>query len=48
MIVEELNTAQGKSIDLKGYYLPNKKTVSDCMRPSTRFNTIIDNLIESI
>jgi len=43
-IVEELNGAQGKAINLEGYYLPNKELVSKVMRASLTFNKVIDNL----
>ena len=43
-IVEELNGAQGKAINLEGYYLPNKELVSKVMRASSTFNKVIDNL----
>ena len=40
-IIEELNEAQGKHNDLKGYYKPEDAIVSDLMRPSTSLNAII-------
>ena len=40
-IVFELNKAQGKSIDINGYYLPNDELVSKQMRASTTLNSII-------
>lgn len=43
-IVDELNSAQGKSVDLGGYYCPNKDLVSQVMRASASFNTVIDNI----
>ena len=43
-IVEELNCVQGKSVELGGYYLPDKEMVSQLMRPSSSFNSIIDTL----
>lgn len=43
-IVAELNGAQGKAIDLKGYYHPNKELTSIAMRPSETLNSIIDNI----
>ena len=42
-IVDELNNAQGKEKSIKGYYFPDKTTVSSIMRPSKTFNTIIDS-----
>ena len=43
-IVTELNNAQDKAEDLKGYYLPDNVTTLTAMRPSTTLNTIIDNI----
>ena len=43
-IVDELNNAQGKAVDIGGYYRPNKKLVSQVMRPSTTLNTIIEGI----
>ncbi len=43
-IVEELNSAQGKSVDIGGYYHPNKELVAQVMRPSTSLNAIIDSI----
>ncbi|MEH6536302.1 MAG: NADP-dependent isocitrate dehydrogenase [Psychroserpens sp.] len=40
-IVEELNTVQGKSMDIGGYYEPNEAITSKAMRPSTTLNKII-------
>ncbi len=41
-IIFELNSVQGKAIDIGGYYLPNEEKVSKYMRPSKAFNSIID------
>jgi isocitrate dehydrogenase len=43
-IIEELKEAQGKPVDLKGYYRPDSDIVSQVMRPSSNFNQIIDSL----
>lgn len=43
-IVAELNGVQGKAIDLKGYYHPNKELTSIAMRPSQTLNSIIDSM----
>lgn len=43
-IVEELNSVQGKPIDLGGYYCLDKEKTSKIMRPSTTLNTVIDSL----
>ena len=40
-IVNELNNAQGKSIDIDGYYLPNDELVSKQMRASATLNSIL-------
>ncbi len=44
-IVNELNAAQGKSIDMGGYYHTDDQKVSKAMRPSETFNTIINGLL---
>jgi len=43
-IVQELNDAQGKSIDTGGYYLPNDEMTSKAMRPSNTLNSIVDSI----
>ncbi|HIP36264.1 MAG TPA: NADP-dependent isocitrate dehydrogenase [Crocinitomix sp.] len=43
-IVNELNEVQGQSVNLGGYYKPNEEKLNTIMRPSTTFNSIIDNL----
>ncbi len=43
-IVVELNSNQGSKEDIKGYYLPDNKTVFEVMRPSQTLNNIIDKL----
>ncbi|MFK8038623.1 MAG: NADP-dependent isocitrate dehydrogenase [Crocinitomicaceae bacterium] len=43
-IVNELNNAQGKTVDLNGYYFPNNAITSKVMRPSNSLNDIIDNI----
>ncbi len=40
-IIEELNAAQGKSMDIEGYYHPNKQKVSALMRPSETLNNAL-------
>ena len=40
-IINELNNAQGKSIDIEGYYLPNDELVSKQMRASATLNSIV-------
>jgi isocitrate dehydrogenase len=43
-IVEELNSVQGKTVELGGYYCPNVDKTAQVMRPSATFNAVIDNL----
>ncbi|RLB66188.1 MAG: NADP-dependent isocitrate dehydrogenase [Deltaproteobacteria bacterium] len=43
-ITEELLAAQGKPVDLGGYFLPDPKKVEAQMRPSPTLNAIIDAL----
>lgn len=43
-IVEELNAAQGRPVDLGGYYLPDERKASAAMRPSALFNDALDGL----
>ncbi|MCB1845644.1 MAG: NADP-dependent isocitrate dehydrogenase, partial [Halioglobus sp.] len=40
-IVAELNAAQGKPLDLWGYYHPDRTRVRNAMRPSSTLNGII-------
>ena len=44
VIVDELNAAQGASIDIGGYYHPDTTKVSQAMRPSETFNQVIESL----
>ncbi|PKQ60629.1 isocitrate dehydrogenase (NADP(+)) [Labilibaculum filiforme] len=41
-IVAELNDAQGKPMDIGGYFMPNDELASKAMRPSATLNAIID------
>jgi isocitrate dehydrogenase len=41
-IVAELNAAQGRAVDLGGYYRPKPAVASKAMRPSPTFNAIVD------
>ena len=43
-IVSELNSAQGVSKDVNGYYLADVALVADAMRPSTTLNEVIASL----
>ncbi len=40
-IVAELNAAQGKSVDIGGYYRPDPARLATAMRPSATFNTAL-------
>jgi isocitrate dehydrogenase len=42
-INEELLSAQGKPVDLDGYYMPDTAKTEKEMRPSATYNEIIDN-----
>jgi isocitrate dehydrogenase len=42
VIVDELNRAQGKSMDVEGYYRPNTALAAKAMRSSATLNAIID------
>jgi len=46
-ILSELGAVQGKPADLGGYYHPDAAKVARVMRPSPRFNAIIDGLAAS-
>lgn len=43
-IVDELNEAQGASVDVGGYYLPDESLASKAMRPSATFNNILEKI----
>ena len=42
-IVGELNAAQGKPVDIGGYYHPCEKLTSTALRPSATLNAIVAN-----
>jgi isocitrate dehydrogenase len=44
LILSELSDAQGKAVELDGYYHVNITKATDAMRPSHTFNGIIDQL----
>ena len=44
IIVDELNAAQGSSVNIGGYYEPKEELTEKAMRPSSTFNTILDAL----
>ncbi len=43
-IMDELNGAQGSSVDIGGYYQPDAAKITAAMRPSKTLNTIIDKI----
>jgi len=43
-IVSQLNAAQGSPVDIGGYYEPTESLVSQQMRPSETFNSILDEI----
>jgi isocitrate dehydrogenase len=43
-ILQELNNAQGKKVDIGGYYKPNDELVKKAMRPSITFNRAIESI----
>jgi len=47
IIVGELNGAQGKPVELGGYYRPDMQKVGAAMRPSATFNAALKSLRES-
>tara|TARA_R110002012_G_scaffold45966_4_gene121749 strand:+ start:22401 stop:24632 length:2232 start_codon:yes stop_codon:yes gene_type:complete len=44
-IVEELNSAQGPSMDINGYYFADVELAEKAMRPSATLNTILSSLL---
>lgn len=44
LIAEELRNAQGKPVDIGGYYVPDEDLKSKAMRPSETFNRILAKL----
>ncbi|HSJ67358.1 MAG TPA: NADP-dependent isocitrate dehydrogenase [Anditalea sp.] len=45
-ILAELNGAQGKPVDIGGYYKPDAEKTSHAMRPSRTFNSILEMIGE--
>ncbi|MCU7835591.1 MAG: NADP-dependent isocitrate dehydrogenase [gamma proteobacterium symbiont of Taylorina sp.] len=41
IIIAEINSLQGNSVDLKGYYHPDRELIKQIMRPSKTFNLIL-------
>jgi len=48
IIIEELNSAQGKELDLGGYYDPDEKKVTEAMRPSATLNALFSAFCGSV
>lgn len=44
VITDELNSVQGHSVDIGGYYQPNAELASQAMRPSTTLNQLLGSL----
>jgi isocitrate dehydrogenase len=44
-IVNELNSVQGRSVDVGGYYAPSPELASKAMRPSPTFNVTMGSLL---
>ena len=40
-ILEEFRAVQGKPVDIGGYFMPDRKKVTDVMRPSATFNALL-------
>ncbi len=45
-IMEELAAVQGRSVDIGGYYLPDREDTTAIMRPSETFNQALNDLHE--
>ena len=43
-IVQELNDAQGQTVDIGGYYRPDNGMAAQAMRPSATLNAIVDGI----
>lgn len=43
-IVDELNSVQGKAMELGGYYFPDEEKVQQAMRPSETFSQALASL----
>ncbi len=43
-IIAELNAAQGRPVDIGGYYHPDPDLTSQAMRPSPTFNAVLESL----
>ncbi len=47
-IVDELNSVQGKPVDLGGYYKPDPARCTEAMCPSSAFNAVLASLHELV
>ena len=47
-INEELLAAQGRAVNIDGYYMPNEEKVSNAMRPSATLNSILNKIKEKV
>jgi isocitrate dehydrogenase len=47
-IVGELNSVQGRAIDIGGYFRPDPTRTASAMRPSATFNAIVDNAMAMV
>lgn len=45
-IVDELNAAQGRPVDIGGYYRPDAAAAEAAMRPSATLNAVINGLLD--
>ena len=43
-IVGELNSVQGRAVDIGGYYSPDSELASKAMRPSSTFNQVLNSV----
>ena len=43
-IMYELNTPQGRMMNIEGYFSPNPELATEAMRPSETFNKIIASI----
>jgi isocitrate dehydrogenase len=43
-IVDELNAAQGNTVNIGGYFMPKTDIAENAMRPSATFNSVINNI----
>ena len=41
-IIAELKAAQGRPVEIGGYFQPNPELASKAMRPSPTFNALVD------